>query len=158
MIGRTFDGAARQPAVPMMESLLMTAKSTRLLVFGLLLVLGIGLIPVLLPRLMVGALAIPTILTITIVALFLIVRIIQAINDEQLQAKRKRHVDDGAVLEAVDQLIDSLDDDQIRYLSDRLDQRRRLIDSPPSPPADEQAHGSTDEKPQRTARGPSPSL
>lgn len=134
----------------------MTAKSTRLLLFGLLLVLGIGLIPVLLPRLMVGTLAFPTILILLAVALFILVRILQIVSDEQAQAKHKRQADESAVLEAVDQLIDSLDDDQIRYLSDRLDQRRRLIESPSGPPADTEAHGSTDAEPQRTARGPSP--
>lgn len=132
----------------------MTAKSTRLLLVGLLLVLGIGLIPVLLPRLMVGALAFPTILILLAVALFILFRILQFVSDEQREAKHKRQADEGAVLEAVDQLIDSLDDDQIRYLSDRLDQRRRLIDSPPIAPAEPDAPGSTDEEPQRPARGP----
>ncbi|MCS7072001.1 MAG: hypothetical protein NZM00_10885 [Anaerolinea sp.] len=106
----------------------MTTQSQRLLALGLVFVLMLGLIPVLLPRLLTGPLALPTLLVLITTGLFLLVRFIQAAQAEQTAGKRKRQRDERDVLDAIDQLIDSLDDEQIRYLSDRLEQRRRLID------------------------------
>lgn len=106
-------------------------RSQRLLALGVVFLIGLGLIPVLLPRLLVGALALPTILVLLTTGLFLLVRFIQVAQVETSAGKHKRVRDERDVLDAIDQLIDSLDDEQIRYLSDRLEQRRRLIDPPP---------------------------
>jgi hypothetical protein len=103
-------------------------RSQRLLALGVVFLIGLGLIPVLLPRLLVGPLALPTILVLLTTGLFLLVRFIQVTQAEASESKHKRLRDERDVLDAIDQLIDSLDDDQIRYLSDRLEQRRRLID------------------------------
>lgn len=99
----------------------MNAKTTKLIIAGLLLAMLAGMIPLLAPRLMIGALAIPTILMLVVVTVILIVTIISTAKetDDEINEKRKRE----DIYAAIDRMVDDLDADERAYLQERLDDR-----------------------------------
>jgi hypothetical protein len=103
----------------------MTTKTTRLLIAGLGLALLAALIPVLAPGLMTGALAIPTMMTIVVVTIILLMSIISGAREKDAPEKRKRGLEGQDFHSVIDRLVDELDEDELAYLRKRLEEREQ---------------------------------
>lgn len=100
----------------------MNKMSSRLLAVTLVYAALIGLIPILAPRLMTGALAIPTITIIVTLTVLLLVTIVKDSQRNAAQEKRKRDEETLDPYEQIDRMVDALDADELTYLRERMEQ------------------------------------
>lgn len=107
----------------------MQSRSTRLTMIALALALLIGLIPVFAPRLMIGATAIPVIISVVVITLLLIFTIVTKTQQQNPPEKRKRGQYAANAYEAIDEMLEDLTDEEIDYLRERMKARERAGDS-----------------------------
>lgn len=111
------------------------SKHYRLMLAGLAFVFVVGLIPVLLPSLMIGAMALPTLLVISIIGIALIISVISAAQKQESAEKPKRGGRAEDVYARSELAVDDLDEealDYLRRLMSELDMTQTLSEDEPA--------------------------